>query len=191
MRRLPARRLTESAAARVRHRRTRPNPQRVNPRGSDPPAKPGQRCERLAGRLRRGRMGSEGRLRVAPDAPWRRRIHPVTDGRAEKDALREIERGRLRALVAGDIDGAQALHADDFQLINPAGGALSKQEYLDLISSGAFRYRLWEPQPIAVRLYGGSAVVRYRAEIEAIFDGTTTRRVTVNRMVEPKKGRRG
>jgi hypothetical protein len=101
----------------------------------------------------------------------------MTDGRAEEeDALREIEWGRLRALVAGDIERAQALHADDFQLINPAGGALSKQEYLDLISSGAFRYRLWEPQPIAVRLYGGSAVVRYRAEIEAIFDGTTTRR---------------
>jgi hypothetical protein len=100
----------------------------------------------------------------------------MTDGPAEEeDALREIERERLRALVAGDIERAQALHADDFQLINPAGGALSKQEYLDLISSGAFRYRLWEPQPIAVRLYGRSAVVRYRAEIEAIVDGTTTR----------------
>jgi hypothetical protein len=36
-----------------------------------------------------------------------------------------------------------------------------------LISSGAFRYRLWER---------GSAAVRYCAEIEAIFDGTTTRR---------------
>jgi hypothetical protein len=101
----------------------------------------------------------------------------MTDGRAEEDVLREIERGRLQALVAGDIERAQALHADDFQLINPAGGVLSKQAYLDLISSGAFRYRVWEPQSIAVRRYGHeSAVVRYRAEIEAIFDGTTTRR---------------
>ena len=98
----------------------------------------------------------------------------MTNGRA-KDALREIERGRLQALVAGDIERAQALHADDFQLINPAGGAVSKQEYLDLISSGAFRYRSWEPEAIAVRLYGQSAVVRYRAEIDAIFDGTTSR----------------
>lgn len=37
-----------------------------------------------------------------------------------EEEIREIERSRLRALVAGDIDTAQRLHADDFQLITAA-----------------------------------------------------------------------
>jgi hypothetical protein len=100
----------------------------------------------------------------------------VTGRGAEEDTLREIERERLRALVAGEIEAARPLHADDFQLVNPAGGVVSKDEYLDLISSGVFRYRLWDPEAITVRLYGEAAVIRYRAEIEAVFDGQTTGR---------------
>jgi hypothetical protein len=94
----------------------------------------------------------------------------------EENRLREIERERLQALVAGDIERARAIHADDFQLITPAGGALSREAYLDLISSGAFRYRLWEPQSMTVRLYDQSAALRYLAEIEAVFNGATTQR---------------
>jgi hypothetical protein len=97
----------------------------------------------------------------------------VGDERAERDALREIERARLRALVAGEVGQARALHADDFQLINPAGGVLSRDDYLDLIESHRFRYRAWDPEDIAVRLYGDVAVIRYQAEIQAISEGTT------------------
>ena len=43
--------------------------------------------------------------------------------------LRTIERERLRSLVEADVERARRLHADDFQLINPAGGALSKDAF--------------------------------------------------------------
>ena len=46
------------------------------------------------------------------------------------EQLREIERARLRALVAGDMAAARALHADDFQLVTPLGTAISKEQYL-------------------------------------------------------------
>lgn len=85
--------------------------------------------------------------------------------------LRTVECERLRLLVEGDIERARELHADDFQLINPAGEALSREEYLGLISSGQFRYAVWEPETIGVRLYGQVAVIRYRATIEAVFEG--------------------
>lgn len=49
---------------------------------------------------------------------------------AEADRLRAIERERLRALVAADMDVAERLHAADFQLINPAGAVLSREQYL-------------------------------------------------------------
>lgn len=54
----------------------------------------------------------------------------------EADQLRAVERERLRSLVEADVETAKQLHADDFQLINPLGGALSKDEYLGSVASG-------------------------------------------------------
>ncbi|WP_426131591.1 nuclear transport factor 2 family protein [Pararhizobium sp. PWRC1-1] len=89
----------------------------------------------------------------------------------QEDRIREIERSRLRALVAADITAAAPLHADDFQLITPIGVALSREEYLGAIAAGQIIYRAWEPSDIAVRLYGSAAVIRYRARLEVIFNG--------------------
>jgi hypothetical protein len=46
------------------------------------------------------------------------------------DELRAAERKRLRSLVEADVETARRLHADDFQLINPLGGSVSKDQYL-------------------------------------------------------------
>jgi hypothetical protein len=64
------------------------------------------------------------------------------------------------------MDTAEALHAEDYQLITPLGYALSKQEYLGSIASGDFRYLVFEAaSDIAVRGGGGFALLRYRARI--------------------------
>jgi len=91
----------------------------------------------------------------------------------ERDAelLRSTERERLRALVTGDVERAGQLHTEDFQLINPLGGALSKAEYLGGISSGHIHYLYWEPETIAVRVYGDVAVLRYRSQLEIVVQG--------------------
>ena len=71
----------------------------------------------------------------------------------EEDRLRITERERLQALVAADLDVADRLHADDFQLITPSGLVLSKEQYLGKIASGELNYQVWEPDaPIDVRL---------------------------------------
>jgi hypothetical protein len=85
--------------------------------------------------------------------------------------LRATERERLRALVSGDVARAARLHAEDFQLINPLGGALSKGEYLGGIGSGQIRYLHWEADTITVRLYGDVAVIRYQSELEIVVQG--------------------
>ena len=82
------------------------------------------------------------------------------------DQLRAVERERLRALVGKDLPLASRLHADDFQLINPLGGSLSKREYLGAIAAGEIDYVSWEPGNIEVRVYGDAAVIRYQAELE-------------------------
>ena len=84
--------------------------------------------------------------------------------------LGDIERQRLAALVAVDMDRARELHADDYELITPGGGALSKEDYLGDIESGEMRYEIFEPaSPIRARLVGGTGVVRYKVQIRVRF----------------------
>ena len=94
-----------------------------------------------------------------------------TQDQSEAEGLRVTERERLRALVAADLARASQLHADDFQLINPLGGVLSKQQYLGGIGSGQLKYLFWEPGSIAVRVYGDSAAIRYPSELEVVVQG--------------------
>lgn len=64
------------------------------------------------------------------------------------------------------MDAADALHADDYQLITPRGHALTKGEYLGGIASGQLDYRVFEAvTDIAVRGDAQIAVVRYTARI--------------------------
>jgi hypothetical protein len=85
--------------------------------------------------------------------------------------LQATERERLRALVSGDVARAAQWHADDFQLINPLGGALSKDQYLGGIGSGQIRYLYWEAEAIAVRVYGDAAAIRYQSQLEIVVQG--------------------
>lgn len=89
----------------------------------------------------------------------------------EAEILRTTEHDRLRALVAGDVARAAQLHTEDFQLVNPLGGVLSKEQYLGGISSGQIDYLFWEPGSIAVRVYGDVAVIRYQSQLEIVVQG--------------------
>jgi len=80
--------------------------------------------------------------------------------------LPEIERVRLRALVAADMAAAAPLHADEYQLITPNGSEMSRDDYLGAIAAGRLRYRTFEPvSDIAVLGEAPVAVVRYVARI--------------------------
>lgn len=96
----------------------------------------------------------------------------ASNTRAEADLIRTTERQRLRALVEAKVEAARRLHADDFQLINPRGESLSKEQYLEGIASGQLDYLVWEPESeIEVRLYGRGAVIRYRSRLEIVVEG--------------------
>ena len=90
----------------------------------------------------------------------------MTDREALADALRAVERSRLRALVDADLDAAQPLHAIDFQLITPRGRCMTREQYFDAIRAGFIRYLAWEPGPIDVRVHDAVALIRYRARLQ-------------------------
>ena len=50
---------------------------------------------------------------------------------ATANVVRATERQRLKALLEDNYDVANKLHAEDFELINPAGEVLSKEGYID------------------------------------------------------------
>ena len=84
----------------------------------------------------------------------------------EPRQLENLERERLRALRDGDLTAVERLHADDYELITPGGGALSLQDYVGLITSGDFTYATFEPaSPVRVRVHESAAVIRYQARI--------------------------
>ena len=90
---------------------------------------------------------------------------------SEAALVRQTERARVRLLVAGDVDRARQFHADEFQLINPAGRALSRDQYLGSLASGYLDYLSWEPATIEVRLAGKAATIRYRSELQVSLGG--------------------
>jgi hypothetical protein len=89
------------------------------------------------------------------------------DGSTDIEAtLRAMEQRRLAALVAGDIDVAEALHADDYELVTPSGATYSKREYLDAIKSGEVPYQVFEAAASpCIRVRGDTAILRYQARI--------------------------
>jgi hypothetical protein len=88
-----------------------------------------------------------------------------------EDNLRHIEQDRIHSLVTRDLETALRLHADDFELINPMGKRLTKEQYLGGIESGQIAYQHWTPGEIDVRIYQGAAVLRYESQIEINFSG--------------------
>ena len=110
---------------------------------------------------------------------------------SEVRALRRTERARLQALMAADVDSARRLMAADFEVINPAGATASRGEYLDALESGALDYRVFRPvSPIAVRLTGGSAILRFRAKFELDVGGSRVRHEGwVSDLYERRSGR--
>jgi hypothetical protein len=109
---------------------------------------------------------------------------------SEADQLRAIERTRLQALVVADTASARRLIADDFQAINPGGGLLARDDYLDSVQAGDIDYLVFEPvSPIAVRLSGDSAALRFEVNFDLIVAGTRlTHQAWITELYERRHG---
>ena len=94
----------------------------------------------------------------------------MTDNPHASQRLDEVERRRLAALIAVDVDIARSLHSDDYELITPGGRPLSKEDYLGDLESGELRYEVFEPvSPIRARVVGATGIVRYQVQIRVRF----------------------
>ncbi len=86
---------------------------------------------------------------------------------APEEALREVERRRLRALVAVTVDDLYALHAPEFVLVTPSGVAWTKEHYVGGVVAGTINYRRFEAtSDIDVAIDGDLGVLKYRSVID-------------------------
>ena len=87
-----------------------------------------------------------------------------------EDTLRDLEARRLASLVARDMSTAEALHAEDYELITPGGVTYTKRGYLDGVAAGELRYQVFEAaSPVRVRVKGDAAILRYEVRIDIGF----------------------
>jgi hypothetical protein len=116
--------------------------------------------------------------------------HGSGHGSSEADHLRAIERTRLHALVVADTATARSLTADDFQAINPGGGLLARDDYLASVQAGDIDYLVFEPtSPIAVRLSGDSAALRFQVNFDLVVFGTRlTHQAWITELYERRQG---
>ena len=93
-------------------------------------------------------------------------------GNLEAEDIRAVQRERSAALLTGDMQVAESVHADDFQLITPLGAVFSKAQYLGAVKAGIIRYAVMElDSPVDVRVHGDLALTRYRVQIEVEVQG--------------------
>ena len=112
-------------------------------------------------------LGVSGLLTDSPRLPMVERMSGPID-----HLLGELERQRLHALVQADLRAADALHADDYELISPGGNVLSRSDYLGGIASGELTYHVFEAASnVRVRSSTGMGVVRYKARIDIEWSG--------------------
>jgi Domain of unknown function (DUF4440) len=114
---------------------------------------------------------------------------PASSSQANR--LRAIETHRLQALVDADTATARKLTAPDFQLINPAGAPLSRDDFLGGVDAGVIDFLSLEPRsPIAVRLSGNSANLRYKTAFDLVVGGThLTHEAWTTALYERRHGR--
>jgi hypothetical protein len=78
--------------------------------------------------------------------------------------FRALESERTSALVARDMAVIERLHAQEYELITPAGVVFSRARYLAAIAAAPF-YAAWAHGAMQVRATQSMALVRYPAKI--------------------------
>jgi len=73
--------------------------------------------------------------------------------------LPKVEKEFAQAITNNDAEAVNGFLADDWVIVDPDGGMIDKERFLEIIRSGALSHELMESSDSRVRLYGSTAVV--------------------------------
>ncbi|MGY4399045.1 ketosteroid isomerase-like protein [Sphingomonas sp. UYAg733] len=75
------------------------------------------------------------------------------------------------AMVSNDVDRIAACIADDWALVTPEIGPVSRERILSVIGNGMLSHDMMVKQVVRVKVYGDTAVVTGRGQNSGAFDG--------------------
>ncbi|HXS77569.1 MAG TPA: nuclear transport factor 2 family protein [Terracidiphilus sp.] len=81
--------------------------------------------------------------------------------------IEKLENAWNAAVLHGNIAVMDGLLADDYMAITPSGILQSKEQALASLRSGAMHFKSLEVSDRKIRLYGATALVTSRAEVQA------------------------
>ncbi|MFA5551338.1 MAG: nuclear transport factor 2 family protein [Trueperaceae bacterium] len=88
-----------------------------------------------------------------------------------EEHIRNLELERQRLMVEGDVAAVDPFHADDFRLINPFGGQLTKNDILDVVNVGGLVFLKIDISNMEVRVFGTGAALKYLATMQVELEG--------------------
>jgi ketosteroid isomerase-like protein len=80
-----------------------------------------------------------------------------------QEEIKQIERQRNEAILAGDATALDRMTAEDYTFITQRGELRTKAEILAGFKAGSFKYSARDVSDLTVRIYGNTAVVTGRA----------------------------
>lgn len=83
----------------------------------------------------------------------------------------EIENAFNAAMVSNDVDRIAVCIADDWVLVTPEVGPVSRERILDVIASGTLSHASMTKNIVRAKLYGDIAVVTGRGQNTGKFKG--------------------
>lgn len=85
---------------------------------------------------------------------------------ATEQEVLQVERARVRALLAADAAALEPLLADDLIFVHVSGWSQTKKEYVESIRRGEMKYETIEHSAVRARIYGDAAVLTGRSAIK-------------------------
>ena len=76
----------------------------------------------------------------------------------EKEIIK-VEEEFGQAMIKNDAEKIASFLADDWIIIDPAGGIIDKARFLSVMQSGALIHEAMDSQDVRVRVYGTTAIV--------------------------------
>jgi hypothetical protein len=96
--------------------------------------------------------------------------HPNQHAPTDVDDLLEVNRKRIRALVAADFETLERYVADDMEYVAGDGSVHPKVKVFAGFRDGSLRLEKQDPYAESGRIYGDTGITSYRADSVTIHD---------------------
>jgi ketosteroid isomerase-like protein len=87
------------------------------------------------------------------------------------DEIRQFERDFAGAIVRNDAEAIGRFLSDDWVIVDPDGGIIDRERFLNVIRSGALTHTAMDSDDVRVRVYGESAVITALMSTVGAFQG--------------------